>query len=381
MRRRQCHGRRQQPDDDAAIVEKRTAADPQQDDEDGARPDAQAHRAAGQRQCGADRGAGQRDQPIAPEADHGRAPAVEQLGQSVGMDDDSRHHPLALHRDRRERRAVPIRQAQIGADEDDLVLEELRRQGGHELRRILAKGRHAARWLAMPRHVHEPRRRRHADIGGEEARQAADVLPVGADMARIDPAHRIELVGREIGEPAQGLRDEAFEKGLLVFGDGARRIGIAHRERNAELPQRRSQLLVLRGFGRLIQQQIESDGARPTARQRGQQIAQEPAVDRRAIRESLQRIFGDRHDYDVGILRLGRQQRGGLPIGDVAVAIFEERHAFDGQDHAGRGDERDNRRHGHAHQPARPCRGSQAHARASDHWLRRDRASACASQP
>ena len=212
-------------------------------------------------------------------------PPFDELRHGMGMNDDAGHEPIAVRRDRRERGAVEIGEAQVGADEDDLVLEELRRQRGRDLRRILAERRHAFRRLAVPGHVDERGARRHAGIGGKRARQARDVLPVGAGMTGIDPAHRVELIGGEIGKAAQLRRDESVHEGALLVGDGALRVGIAHPDRHRQAAQRVGEELVLLRLGRLVEEQVEADGARAAARERGQEIGEEAPIDRRAVGE------------------------------------------------------------------------------------------------
>ncbi len=63
---------------------------------------------------------------------------MQQSGYRIGMHRDTRQYSLVRHCD--ERRAMAILKRHVGADQDDLVLERLRRKNTGDLRMQFEEG-------------------------------------------------------------------------------------------------------------------------------------------------------------------------------------------------------------------------------------------------
>ena len=353
MRRRERERRRDQTDHHALVAEEGAAADPVGDEKEPARAEAEGHRAAERGKGRADQRAAEHEHEALPLADARRPPSLDELRQRVRLNDDAGKDALVALVHGRERRAVPVGQGDVRADEHDLVLEPFGRQRRDQFGRIFAERRHVGRRATMPGDVGKLRRSLHADERGERAREAREIGAVGLGVAGIDPAHGVELVGRERREAALARRHEPVEEFLLLVVDETGIVSVAHHQRHLDALQRRVERRVLGRFGRLVEQDVEPDGARSPRRECRQKVAQELPVDRRAIGELPQRVLGDRHDDDVGALRLGRGERRDLPIAKEAVGIGEEGDVMDRERRGDGGGARNGQRHERLCEPRR----------------------------
>ncbi len=377
-------GRCDEADDNAgALIEHEDPEIPQNDDRNADQAGAQPERPFERAQQGAEQRDQDRQREILAPGKLRRLAVMQELRDAVRQDQDARHGGARIARIGRERRAVLVDEREMRADQDDLVLEDrLRKERGRR-----DAGRPEAGWQLRERRlvlafvgVPDDRdlfvRGRYAGDLRRAALHAEQALAAGGDAAGIDPTHRVGLVGAEIGQRAILGRNESVEIGGLVGADGGPRLVIADDQRRLHRAQHGAQRVVLVRLGRAVEQVVEHDRLGMLGVQRGQQLRQEAAVERRAIGEVLHHAFVDREDQQVGILRLRRRLERDLPVLDEAFGACKEGNAID---RIGRQE-----RHGERHrdsggslvarqdlQPAKQC----IHVRG------RSNASACASQP
>ncbi len=260
---------------------------------------------------------------------------MQQLRKRMGLDHDAgRHAGIAITHGDREWRAMTVDQGQVRTNEDDLVLHprlgKRRSKRFDGVARILDKCMviGIAGWRAAPDDGHLCRRRRHASGCSERTREAWHVSLAG-HPARKDPAHGVRLIGPDIGERARFGRYEILQVLDLVLVLDCARLGVSDDQRHFYGFERRSEFIVLAGLRLLIKKKVDADGAGVFRGDGLEKLADEIAIDGRAVRQRRHRLLVHGDDDDVRIARLGRCVARDQIVFDVAVRACEERDLVD----------------------------------------------------
>ena len=264
----------------------------------------------------------------------------QQLSQGLGVDDDAGNLTFGLTQGG-EGGAVAVVDAEVGAHQNDLVLEP---DGGEELQGLGGKGAEGRRLgvgRGAPVQGNQGVGGGMAQFLGQGPGEAPDADALVQGPSGIDPAHRIaDCVLDQVGEGAQARGDEGVEVFRLVFGQAFRGSRVTGDERNPKAFEGRFEGRVLGRFRRLIEQDIQADGADAAFLQGQQDVADETAVEGRTVGKLGQGVLGHRHDDDVFVLRLGRRQRGDTEIPQPLVRQSEKgQEADQGERKPGRDDQ------------------------------------------
>ena len=120
-------------------------------------------------------------------------------------------------------------------------------------------------------------------------------------LARKNPSRRpVVRVGGDVSGCAQVFRHKVLQVGQLLLVHDRGRIDVGNEGRHLERAQRAFQGVVLGRFGGLIKEHVQRDYSRAFFLQCPQQLGDEPAVHRRAIREAGDGLLGDGGDHDIG---------------------------------------------------------------------------------
>ena len=288
---------------------------------------------------GADERQQKGDNEIVPPRQLRRIAAFQQLRDGIGQNVDSGHGRMRIARRGGERRAVLIHERQIRTDQHDLVLEVGVRIEAE--RQATCKSFYAGRHFTKRGFVHagvctpDDRNllvgRVHAGDLCHAARHARQVFSIGDRLAGNDPARRVRLIGSDIGHGASLRRHEGVEVGRLIRADIATRLEIAHDQWCFHRMQRAAQGVILRLFGRLVEEIVENDRARALAVQCRQDLGQETSIKRRAVGKILHHRLGDADNDDIRVLWLKRRTRGDLIVLHEAIGARQERNMVDGE--------------------------------------------------
>ncbi len=137
----------------------------------------------------------------------------------------------------------------------------------------------------------------------------------------------------------------------------------------------------------LIEKEIQSDRLGMQARDLVDEIAEELAINRRAVLKIAHRIFVGRRDENVGVLWLRRSERGYDPVLDVKLRAMQGAYFQNGEGAKQRCEHRSGRRNGYRAERAiarifrDPAKNLCDHFRLWAGVSFRASASACASQP
>ena len=242
----------------------------------------------------------------------------DKAGQPVGVDEDSRHaSPIAGGAI--ERREMPILQAQVGADEDNLAGEESTGQKAD------AEGRNVRE---RRRVVVGPVIEGELDPIGDGQRCAGDFGEGGGESRgrlaeqRLSNRHLADDLVRGVlqqldgchagaGPGAAQIRDLSLAKPVLGV-----RSGDHHRDR--QTLQGFSKPGIFLRLGRLVEQDVEADGCRPLRRHVRHQCAQKMAVDRRPIGQGRHQGLVEGDHGNGRVLRRGCGEMGDPQVADPA---------------------------------------------------------------
>jgi hypothetical protein len=239
---------------------------------------------------------------------------------------------------------VAVVVGQVGADEHHLSGQPL---SGQELDRVGRQDPEGGGSGGGAGPIGD-RHRRLGNGGAEKRRQGRRQAP--DDLAVLpnsgeDPAHpAVGGVGLEPGETPVHALQISGEKDLLALGQPVVRVGPGHNHRHLQSLEDAQEGLVLGRLRRLVEEDVEGDGAHARVLQGDEEVGEEAPVQGRAIGQGGQGVLGDGHHHDVRILRFRRRQDGQANVGQPVFGGGEEVKAAP-QGEAGQGAEGDDQRH------------------------------------
>ncbi len=242
-----------------------------------------------------------------PARQAGHGGAVQELGQDMGLD----LHPRRAAVQDRERGAMPVRAAEVGADEDHPPGEPGRRQQAYELRRIDREGRRVRCRPAVPGDLGTGRRYRRAHGKGQSCRQARVAVAVERLLA---PDGAVEPVLDQVGEALADTGQIVRVPGTLPVGHRGAGLGRDDDDRRDGRVHDLGQTCVGGREGRLVQQQVEADRPHPDAIELLDQAGQQVPVEGRAADGTLEAVLLDRDQRHAGMLGFRRREQGQLEI-------------------------------------------------------------------
>ena len=264
--------------------------------------------------------------------------AVEQLGQRQRVDHHAGHRSVVVSEQGRVGCAVPVLGREIGADYDDLVRKPLLREDLDQVDREGREGRHAAvcaapveqaGWLAR-RLDAGGRGQRRGETGSEAMRRlAAGEAPANGAVAVV--LHQVDV-------RLDGLGQVIAQEFSLPEGQPVAQIGPSDDHGNLGLGHGLGEPGVLFRLGRLVDQDIHADSARPGGIQVFHDFGQEAPVDGRAIGKLGQGFLGYGEQHDVASLRGRRRERGHAQVGQPFLHEVEDLDAarqHEAPDHTG----------------------------------------------
>lgn len=243
----------------------------------------------------------------------------------MGVDEHSRHFIQAAARKGGNWRPVAVAVGEIGTDQHDLAGQPRLRQQLDGLRRKNAKGRRSGVGPETVGQGQDLAGNGGAQNPGQGRGKSRNEFPAPVPAGKDPADDGVAAIGHEIHQALVHPFQVDLEKSRLFF----RQMILPRRpggyQRHLEIAQNIAQFGVLRGLRRLVEKDVEPDGAHLRRRERPQQAGEKTAVQGRTVGQGRQGVLGDGNDDDVGMLGLGWRQGCQTNVPDTVFSRPDKR--------------------------------------------------------